>query len=330
MATRLDFSITMYLDNRQYKYVGISEFPGEGTPFCGSDFPLIAQPFTINRQFCQGTWSIAPTSIRLLAGSCNDTLLPPKKQVVIADNVVAMGTGCMNTLAEILRRFSTSNESRWIDSYMATSMAAIPWSRITAKTNITNLNDAISSIGDGNITYEDVGPLYPVNDTVVYIRPTLRKSGLLYCVFAIQPLLIIIILGLIVVFHSTPLDKGFGLISILSGVHRGSLDILAGAALSGELKQKIKLIIEPVHDEQKGTIEYHMVPPSACAVRNRKLVSFIDSATNGYHALISYVLPMTELGENERCGRFWNTAFNVGSILRDTDPMLHNKSSSAT
>ena len=82
------------------------------------------------------------------------------------------------------------------------------------------------------------------------------------------------ILGLKLTFHSVPLDKGFGLISILSGVERGSLDTLAGAALSGELQKAVRLVIRPVQDREKGMVEYRVATaPQTGLLRNGKLVS---------------------------------------------------------
>ena len=53
------------------------------------------------------------------------------------------------------------------------------------------------------------------------------------------------------------MDKGFGLVSILSGVDRGSLDILSGAALSGKLTKRVRWVIQSKRDGGKGVIEYH-------------------------------------------------------------------------
>ena len=110
---------------------------------------------------------------------------------------------------------------------MATEMAAMLWSRITVMNSAANDGDPqVASRAFAGVTYEDAGLIYPVNDTIAYIRPTLRKSSLLYAVLMLQPLLIFVILGLTLTFHSVPLDKGFGLISILSGVERGSLVVI--------------------------------------------------------------------------------------------------------
>jgi hypothetical protein len=86
-----------------------------------------------------------------------------------------------------------------------------------------------------DFTVEQVDLIYLINDRVAYIRPTLKQSPFLFAVFAFQPIMTLIILGLSVLLHTTPMDKGFGPMSILWGIDRGSLDGLSGAALSGEL-----------------------------------------------------------------------------------------------
>ena len=122
--------------------------------------------------------------------------------------------------------------------------------------------------------FGDVGLIYPVNDTVEYTRPTLRRSGLLYSTFAIQPLLVIISLVLVACWlDSTPLDKDFGFVSILSGIDRESLDIVNGASLSGKLATKIRLVMHPIRNNQGDTIRYRVMPSSSSTtrrVRNRK------------------------------------------------------------
>lgn len=47
--------------------------------------------------------------------------------------------------------------------------------------------------------------------------------------------------------YSTPIGNSFGIVSILSGVDRSSLDLLKGAGFSGELRDPVKLCISPKH-----------------------------------------------------------------------------------
>ena len=126
-----------------------------------------------------------------------------------------------------------------------------------------------------NLTLDDVGLIYPVNDMVEYTRPTLRKSGLLYFVFAIQPLLVFVSLASkACILNSTPLANHFGLISILSGIDCESLDVVNGASLSGQLATKVKLIMRPMRNSQGDTIRYRVMPSSSTTtptMRNERL-----------------------------------------------------------
>ena len=262
--------------DQSLQYIGLLPDPGiELTPSC-SNFSDYAQVYDINRQLCNGTWSITRGGIELVEGSCTGVALPSDKQLVVTKNTLFLGVWYMSSLAEFLGPFATTrNQSTWEGPYMATGMAAMLWSRITVMDGAANDGDPHVASGTfAGVTYEDAGLIYPVNDTVAYIRPTLRKSSLLYAVLMLQPLLIFVILGLMLTFHSMPLGKGFGLTSILSGVERGSLDILAGAALSGELKRAVRLVMQPVQDREQGRVEYRVARASQTSLlRNGKLVS---------------------------------------------------------
>ncbi|EXF79657.1 hypothetical protein CFIO01_12143 [Colletotrichum fioriniae PJ7] len=100
-----------------------------------------------------------------------------------------------------------------------------------------NMSSTLWELKNGTkVPYGDVRVKYRVDQVeqiIFYKRPTLRKSPWLYMVLAIQPFLIVIILGLTAMLHSEPLSKGFGLVSILSGIDSQSLSKLAGASLSG-------------------------------------------------------------------------------------------------
>lgn len=150
---------------------------------------------------------------------------------------------------------------------MTTAVAATMWSRMTAFFSAENIVESdplplnVSYADDDTgkaFSYEQVGLIYPTNDTVMYIRRTARKSIWLYAVLAIQPLLTIIMFGLVFCFYSVPVDRGFGLVSILSGLDDESRDSLNGAALSGELEKKVKLVIHASQDENKGAISYQI------------------------------------------------------------------------
>lgn len=259
-----NFSITLVdrpsPGDQSLQYIALSPDPGlEHSSSC-SNLSHYAQPYEIYRQLCQGTWSITRGGIQLVEGSCDGTILPPNQQQPFTNNTkgLFLGVWYMSSLVEALGPFGVlRNQSQWVGPSIATSMAAMLWSRVTIA-NGAAIPDDVPALQRmyRNLTYEEVGLVYPVDDIVVYVRPTLRKSGLLYWVFAIQPLLTVIGIALIWMLRSTPVDNDFCLISILSGIDRKNLDVLAGAALSGRLARKIRLVMQPLQDDGKGTIEY--------------------------------------------------------------------------
>ncbi|KAL8962204.1 MAG: hypothetical protein Q9193_001358 [Seirophora villosa] len=254
--------------DQSLQYIGLTPDPGiEHMPSCSDFFPY-AQAYDVTRQRCQGTWSITRGGIQLVGGSCDGGVLPPDEQVVIVHNSLFLGVWYMSSLVEFLGPFATArNGSEWTGPYMATGVAAMVWSKITVLNSPISQDDSFRAPKElARLTAEEAGLIYPVNDTTKHIRPTLRKSGLLYLLLAVQPVLMIIILGLVAALRSTPVDKDFGLISILSGIDRDSLDTLAGATLSGELSRSVKLVIRPIQDDRKGVVEYHVVLPSSTAV----------------------------------------------------------------
>ena len=262
--------------DQSLQYIGLPPDPGIDYSVECSNFSDYAQLYDMNRQLCNGTWSITRGGIELVEGSCTGVALPADKQLIITKNNLFLGVFYISSLAEFLGPFATTrNQSVWEGPYMATAMAAMLWSRITALDGAANEGDphVASGIFAGT-TYEDAGLVYPVNDTITYIRPTVRKSSLLYTVLTLQPLLIFVILGLKLTFHSMPLDKGFGLISILSGIECRSLDTLGGAALSGELQKAVRLVMRPMQDKEKGTVEYRVTTaPQTGLLRNQELLS---------------------------------------------------------
>lgn len=266
------------LSNQSQQYIGLA--PSDITS-C-SDFVEYVQLYDLTRQSCQGTWSITRAGLQLADGSCNGTVLPLSMQTMITVQE-EVGTWYQSALIETLGQFSGNgsfndlalgNQSAWMAPAFTTSMAAMMWSRVSALDSPAHFKESDFNISDWTLGTKNLYPgiLYPVNHTVVYIRPTLQKSGLLYLTLAVQPLLIAIILLLTALLHYTPVDKGFGLVSILSGVDRQSLDVLAGATLSGDLTKPVKLDIYPTKNNQGGVIEYRIEESSTARVRRRKLI----------------------------------------------------------
>ncbi|KAG8527789.1 uncharacterized protein KY384_007943 [Bacidia gigantensis] len=265
--------------DQSLQYVSLSPDPGITHQSSCSNLSNYVQPHDVTRQQCKGTWSITRGGIQLVDGSCDKGILPLEKQQPITNNTKGLfpGVWFMPSLAEFLGPFAVErNASVWKGSYLATSMAAMLWSRVTAANSAINLDpqsgSSVLQHEYHNYTYQDVGLYYPVDDHILYIRPTLRRSPWLYVVLAIQPVLTVGILALTLLLHSTPVDKDFGLISILAGVDRGSLDTLAGATLSGKLSKSVKLVMQPKVEIGAAKIEYSVLPASVAGrMKNGRL-----------------------------------------------------------
>lgn len=264
-------------------YIGMAPSEGILYPTNCTVLSLYLKPFHVNRQRCQGTWSITRGGIELIDGVCNGTVPEGTFQKPIVNNEDGLFPGIwyMASLLEIIGPFSKNRTgSPWEIPSMATSVAAMMWSRIAAvSTTFGLLNEGsghiapsdIARVRYGDTTISDAGLFYKLEDEVIWARSTLRKEPWLYFVLAIQPALILLVIGMTLMFHSTPIDEGFGLISILSGMSRSNLDVLRGSSLSGRLTQNVKLIMEPKHQESRGYIKYHIRPANERGAHNGKL-----------------------------------------------------------
>jgi hypothetical protein len=276
------------VSDQSIQYIGLQmQVDGsEGT--CSDILPWIHQ-YHINRQWCQGSWTVTRSDVRLIDASCNGTTLPPDVQTIFTTQV-PVGRIYGPSLGEILAPFSSSvdghhvindtqgksgNQSSWFSPSMTTSVAAMVWSRVTgldatAKSDFAG-RSLENSILDSRTQPIYSGVVYQANHTMIYIRPTLRKTGLLYLVLLIQPLLTIMTILLIMRLYTTPIDRGFGLASILSGIDRQSLDNVAGAGLSGNLARPVHLIIRPRSREGKYVMEYEVTAAPVASTKTGEL-----------------------------------------------------------
>ncbi|KAI8950482.1 hypothetical protein F4801DRAFT_590319 [Xylaria longipes] len=262
--------------NQTIQYVGLAPWYYTGC----EELPPYVQRYNVERWQCQGTWRITRAGFDLVSGSCEGGKLPWTKQQILESNQLALGNWYMPSLIEAVGGFCgdliQGNQSSWVVPTTATAVATMVWSKVVALDGFSwfpfdssefNMSSPSWELRNkSRISYDEAGIIYPVEQslqTVLYTRPTLRKSPSLYVVFAVQPLLILVFLALRARLYSVPVGRGFGLVSILSGVNRQTLDCLAGASLSGELTQPIKLVIHPVQHGQKAVIEYHILPLSS-------------------------------------------------------------------
>jgi len=225
-----------------------------------SRFSDYAKRYDMSRQECQGSWSVTRGGVQLTSGLCNGKKLAQPKQYVYSMNTFFLGNSWLPVLAESIGLFATQrNASAWLDPAMTTTVATMLWSSAVGLNGPGNiLNQSTSRIyqklDDRNVTMQEAGILYPLEEVVTSTRRTLVKSGWIYFVLIIQPLLTLGIIFASMLMISTPVDRGFGLVSILAGADRDSLSILKGASLSGVLRGDAELRIDDI--EPGGSVKY--------------------------------------------------------------------------
>ena len=191
--------------------------------------------FTVQRVECSGVWKVNLTGIQLVNGNCTGNLT---EQSVLREGKCAPFS--LDTLPMLRYNLESHVHLRvnsiWQLPTYAISVASMYWARLTFLaqtplswgycTNRVNVSYAVDS------------------EKITSTRTTLNARWLLYIVLALQPLLTCIAFLLVTLCYSSPIDKGFGMIAVLSGVNNDSLDLVLGAALSGELSKPVKLGIE--------------------------------------------------------------------------------------
>lgn len=202
------------------------------------EFYLKADMFGTWREPCMGKWNITRTTMQLVSGMCrtdsNSTKLDPSYQDVFTNNRLGIHAYFLPTLHEYLAPFATARSaSEWRIPTMAAMTADMMYSRVAAWT------------GTGPHKAGLPGRSYPARGQIIIIstRPGIRGSIGLLVLLAIQPSLLILSLLVTRLLYAVPIDRNFGLISILAGVNRSSLQVLKGASLSAELCKTVGLRI---------------------------------------------------------------------------------------
>ncbi|KAI4257483.1 MAG: hypothetical protein LQ352_001647 [Teloschistes flavicans] len=204
--------------------------------------------FDIRRGTCTATWEITKTNIQLIKGSCTHT---PSNQRWLP-NTLPFNIDALPVMYNTIRDYSpqgSRNASQWRMPALVTSVATMYWAR-------SLFNNSRSSTQNPELYYP------ATNETVYSTNTTLSAHWLLYFVLCLQPILTLSMLAFAVRYYDTPIDKGFGLVAVLSGVDKQSLDIMHGAALSGELKKPVSLKLQVLdegaeeEDMTSGRIRY--------------------------------------------------------------------------
>lgn len=224
-------------------FVAISNF---STPISRLAFQQKALGFDIKRHSCQGTWRITRSSIDLLSGSCLDQPLAYEFQYY-KNSFMTSSFDSLSMQAQYLQRFA-KDASHWALPTHVVTLASIFESSVAEARGFVHLQPEGPLWNIWNLSLDVEFPYnetYLVSNTSLHRQvPTLKADAWFYVILWVQPVMTIIAFLATMFLYETPISRGFGLVSILAGVERDSLDVLVGATLSGELENSVKLTID--------------------------------------------------------------------------------------
>jgi hypothetical protein len=217
-------------------------FTGLWNTTLNESFESTAQRYTLTRRPCVGVWNITSSSVTLKNAAITEdaaTALTSTNQSLVQNNYL----GIQAFFGPFLEEYDWHN---WVNfaqeprlprnaSMGPGLVAAIVWARQVTFSGPERHNpgDIWNSLNQYERNSADVL-------TQMEAR-TLRRSGALIFVLAIQPFLTILtILGKWLL-YSVPIGQDFGLISILGGICQSDLEMLKGSAFSGKLSSPVKI-----------------------------------------------------------------------------------------
>ncbi|KAM0345834.1 hypothetical protein ACHAPU_006188 [Fusarium lateritium] len=189
--------------------------------------------FKSQRLYCHGTWRVTLSSVNLIEGNCSGSFEK------------AFPDGCrtlhLNDAGFLLSDFISDSLTENLDEAAQIRFTAVVssllWSRLTAFCGIDSPVNHLSSENRKQFEYRR-------KDKSWKTVTVLRRTPLLAAVLLAQPIAGFILLMVRIAFCSSPVSGGFGLISVLASHRSGESDILSGAGLSGDVKERIELAFD--------------------------------------------------------------------------------------
>ncbi|KAK5265409.1 hypothetical protein LTR99_000133 [Exophiala xenobiotica] len=237
-------------------------------------FKQTALGFDVTRRTCTVTWEITSNSMKLVSGDCDPEPLDSVHQYFQNCQMFFTAAYYLPLAGDCIADFSTSRvESHWRIPTYATITAALFWSKIAgmggylamqvggpiemywtsylgpvADSDLWQYNNMIAEAEarDGTWKFNET---YPLNHTLLKQVSTLKPEAGLYMVLVIQPILTLAAFLVGLTMYHTPISRGFGMVSTLAGIDKGSVDLLSGATFSGGLKVPTRLRIKVTGEE---------------------------------------------------------------------------------
>ncbi|KAL9603868.1 MAG: hypothetical protein Q9179_002055 [Wetmoreana sp. 5 TL-2023] len=201
-------------------------------------FESTAQRFIQRRWLCAGTWNISSSNVSLIEAKL---LEPVEDQIVIQEISLSIGTWFTELLPEYNYIWYPPEDNPTGINTFPPLVVSMLWARLVSHNSYQNVHRADQNATHAARTYYSK-PARDVQKT--YTTITLKRSYLLLFVLAIHPILTmlaVIVKGLL---YSAPVGDDFGLVSLLSGAKKDSLDLLYGASLSGKLSDDVHVRFE--------------------------------------------------------------------------------------
>ncbi|KAF4945012.1 hypothetical protein FGADI_12271 [Fusarium gaditjirri] len=196
-------------------------------------FQREALKFASQHLMCNGKWKITPSTVNLIEGDCTKSF------------TMELPAGCaalhLNDAVFLLGDFLGDLETGKLDekgkARLTAVVSALFWSRLTAYCGIDSPTNHLPPDDLAQFKYHRTDQAWK---TVV----VLKRSPLLALVLLAHPIIGLVLLIARIAFCSSPVSGGFGLISVLSGHRSEESDILSGAALSGDVQERIALVFD--------------------------------------------------------------------------------------
>lgn len=262
--------------DRSHVWIGAIPYNRSGWNDSMEALAPYAKRYDISRRLCHGTWSITRGGIGLSNGSCAHVFPAGKlsdkvPQTVFTESLFVLGITWLSPMANSLSMFAGKRDNRtgshWEAPSTNTFVAGMLWAAATAQADLQQRTDFTS---DPEIPKR--GLFYEVDDELVTsTRITMEKSQWLYFVLIIQPLLMILAMIAIYLLRSVPIERDFGIVSILAGVDRETVGLLHGASLSGKLEGDVQMSIIPVTTGARTVLHYRFGPRGGGVLPNGRL-----------------------------------------------------------
>ncbi len=227
-------------------------------------FDKTAIRFDARRHQCEATWRITRGSVELESATCNSDELPARHQYY-SNAQISMRYQYLQLLAQTLGDFAISRkQSQWLIPTHTVLLSSVYQGHIAARKGEVPIQIDGPIFLANKVKFGDKYiETYTSNEELILYAATLYATPGLYFILAIQPILTLLAYCASVALYHVPIARTFGLVSILAGIKKKSLGLLAGAEFSGQLDRPVALKIEVVEE-----------PPSDDAQSNRRSISY--------------------------------------------------------